>query len=114
MKKPVIISLILLIFTLPILAAACGPVNESTEVVIDMELRREIDQLFGRLEFEQARSLLQDKMDEGLTDVVALANYGFMEYKIYQNYGTAINILEKAIKLDPDNARLYATMRYRR
>jgi len=51
-----------------IMVSACSPEAEPEpeEVAIDNELRREMSELFGLLEFSQARTLFQDKMAKGL------------------------------------------------
>jgi len=95
-----------------IMVSACSPEAEPEpeEVAIDNELRREMSELFGLLEFSQARTLFQDKMAKGLADVEVLLNYGFTEFKIFQDYASAESVFKRAVKLDPENPYLYMLM----
>jgi len=94
------------------MVSACSPEAEPEpeEVAIDNELRREMSELFGLLEFSQARTLFQDKMAKGLADVEVLLNYGFTEFKIFQDYASAESVFKRAVKLDPENPYLYMLM----
>lgn len=99
---PILLSLILL-------TAACSSKKIPPEVVIDNELRAEVSQLFSQTRIKQARDLLKAKVDEGLTDVVLLQNYAFIEAKVFQDYDAAKAALTKALKLDPSPG-VYASL----
>lgn len=103
MKKLGVLSLLVLL-----LLSACA--KEPTEPGVDLELQREMNQLFSQLDFVQARSLLQGKMAKGLADPTVLGNYGFMEYKIFQDYGRAKKALTRATRLAPDSPDMHMLM----
>lgn len=104
MKRAFIFSLIVIL-----LLSACSFKRNSTEIVVDIELQREMGQLFNQLDFLGARALLQSKQ-KGLADVNILANYGYVEYKIFQDYKSSQRLLERALRLAPESADINMLM----
>lgn len=104
MKRAFIFSLIVIL-----LLSACSFKRNPTEIVVDIELQREMGQLFNQLDFQGARALLQSKQ-KGLADVNILANYGYVEYKIFQDYKSSQRLLERALRLAPESADINMLM----
>lgn len=104
MKRTFIFSLIVIL-----LLSACSFKRNPTEIVVDIELQREMGQLFNQLDFLGARALLQSKQ-KGLADVNILANYGYAEYKIFLDYKSSQRLLERALKLAPESADINMLM----
>lgn len=103
MKKLAILILILLVVT------ACIQTEDIGEISEDHELRMEVDTLFHQFKYKDARELLESRLKDGLTDVEVLQQYSFLEYKLYQDYSKAEELLDRAVLLDPDNFKIHFT-----